>query len=76
MESLEIVESFRGTIAASLLIVFGLIYTIYGLQKAYKNRPHQHIHFHADETVHTHQHTHKKEHAHVHTQSKKKSITP
>ena len=76
LEKLEIIESFRGTIAAYLLIFFGLIYTIYGLQKIYRNKPHQHIHFHADGTAHTHQHTHKKEHAHIHAEIKKKSITP
>ena len=76
LESLEVIESFRGTIAAYLLIIFGLFYTIYGFRKAYKNRSHQHIHFHVDGTVHTHKHIHKKSHAHIHTETKKKSITP
>jgi sulfite exporter TauE/SafE len=76
LENLEIVESFRGTIAAYLLIIFGLIYTIYGLRKAFKNRPHEHTHFHIDGTIHSHIHTHKKEHVHIHSNSKKKSITP
>lgn len=76
IENLEIIESFRGAVAAYLLIVFGLIYTIYGLRKAYKNKPHQHIHFHINGTVHTHKHIHKKSHAHIHTETKKKSITP
>ena len=76
LENLEIIESFRGTIAAYLLIVFGLIYTIYGLRKAFKNKPHEHIHFHIDGTTHSHIHTHKKEHVHIHSKSKKKSITP
>lgn len=76
LENLEIIESFRGTVAAYLLIAFGLIYTIYGLQKAYKNKPHNHIHFHADGTSHAHKHTHLKEHVHVHDKSKNESITP
>jgi len=76
LESLEIIESLRGTIAAYFLIAFGIIYTFYGLQKAYKNKPHQHIHVHTDGTVHTHTHIHKKEHSHIHIETKKKSITP
>ena len=76
IESLEIIESFRGTVAAYLLIFFGIFYTIYGLRKAYKNRPHQHIHFHIDGTVHTHKHIHQKEHTHIHAETKKKKITP
>ncbi|MEN8117704.1 MAG: hypothetical protein ABFS16_12035 [Bacteroidota bacterium] len=74
LESLEVIESFRGAIAAYLLIAFGLIYTVYGLRKAYNNKPHHHVHIHANGTVHSHQHIHKKEHAHVHTE--KKSVTP
>jgi len=76
LENLEIIESFRGMVAAYFLIVFGLIYTIYGIRKVIKNKPHQHVHVHSDGTIHTHQHKHKKEHAHIHTQSKKKSVTP
>ncbi|MCY1721117.1 sulfite exporter TauE/SafE family protein [Prolixibacteraceae bacterium Z1-6] len=76
IESLEIIESFRGTVAAWLLIAFGLVYTIYGLRKAYTNQTHEHAHVHTDGTVHTHQHVHKKEHVHIHSEKKKKSITP
>jgi ABC-type nickel/cobalt efflux system permease component RcnA len=76
LENLEIIESFRGTMAAYLLIFFGLIYTTYGLRKAYKNKPHQHIHFHVDGTIHSHKHTHKREHAHVHPNKRNRSITP
>lgn len=76
LENLEIIESFRGSLAAYFLIAFGLIYMIYGIRKAYKNKPHKHLHVHADGTVHTHVHRHKKEHAHVHSETKKKNITP
>lgn len=69
------IESQRGTIAAFLLIAFGLLYMIYGIRLIYKNKPHKHIHFHANGTIHAHFHTHKKEHAHVHS-DKKKKITP
>lgn len=75
LDKLVSTESVRGNIAAWMLIAFGLVYTIYGIRKAYKNKPHQHLHIHTDGTVHTHSHIHKKEHSHVH-EKKEKSITP
>jgi sulfite exporter TauE/SafE len=68
-------ESSRGEIAAWLLIAFGLVYFVWGLRRAIKNRPHKHKHIHIDGTVHEHVHTHVKEHAHVHKE-KKKIMTP
>jgi sulfite exporter TauE/SafE len=79
----EGVEGFRGNIAGWLLIGFGLAYLAWGLNRAYRNRPHSHWHSHADGTLHLHQHTHANEHAHAHTESdsvkkapKPRSITP
>jgi sulfite exporter TauE/SafE len=68
-------ESVRGDIAAWVLTAFGLVYLIWGLRRAWKNRPHTHGHVHGDGHVHEHEHTHFKEHAHPHGQAKK-SITP
>jgi len=76
LDQLTIIESFRGNIAAWLLIGFGLSYTAYGLRKAYLNKPHEHFHTHSDGTIHKHRHTHKKEHTHMHPDKEKKSITP
>lgn len=76
LENLEIIESLRGTIAAYLLIGFGLIYTIYGIRRIGLKKSHTHIHVHEDGTVHTHLHKHKKEHSHVHSLNKRKSVTP
>ena len=59
-------ESFRGDIAVWFLIAFGLIYFIWGLRKAVKNRPHEHIHVHTDGDAHSHEHTHQEEHVHIH----------
>lgn len=75
VHKLEIFESVRGNIAAWLLIAFGLVYFIWGLQRAYKNKPHTHLHPHADGSVHLHKHTHTAEHAHAHTDSTI-SLTP
>ena len=73
---LQDVESTRGEIAAWLLISFGLVYMIWGLRKAYKNKPHSHVHFHEDGEMHVHKHIHEKEHAHVHINENKANITP
>ncbi|HHI02108.1 MAG: hypothetical protein DRP51_03620 [Candidatus Zixiibacteriota bacterium] len=40
---LEFIESIRGELAAWTLIAFGLVYLIWGLRRAYKNK-HQHHH--------------------------------
>ena len=75
LHKIVIIESFRGNIAAYLLIAFGLVYFIWGLRQAYLKKPHTHFHFHADGKGHVHQHTHFNNHSHVHTDDKK-SITP
>ena len=76
VSKLENVESFRGDIAAWLLIAFGLVYFVWGMKKAVKNKPHTHVHVHSDGTYHAHEHTHKLEHTHVHENSVKKTMTP
>ena len=72
---LEIIEGVRGEVAAWLLISFGLLYSVWGLRQALRNRPHTHSHFHSDGTTHEHDHTHHDEHTHVHGE-KNSSITP
>jgi hypothetical protein len=74
VSKLEAFEAFRGGIAAWFLIAFGLVYLVWGLRKAYRNRPHEHTHEHGDETSHSHEHTHIKGHLHVH--KKEKTVTP
>ena len=85
---LEGVESTRGEIAAWLLIGFGLAYFVWGMRRAWKDKPHTHAHLHGhDEAhehphspehgVHEHVHSHEKaEHAHLHGEEKKANITP
>ncbi len=74
--SLEAVESIRGNIAGWSLIILGLLYTIWGLKKSFKNETHSHLHVHSDGTVHHHTHNHKSsEHAHLH-EDNKSSTTP
>jgi len=69
-------ESARGNIAAWLLTAFGFVYFIWGIRRAYKNKPHTHFHSHGDGVLHSHTHVHKEEHTHVHTEEKKPSMTP
>ncbi|MBI3008622.1 MAG: sulfite exporter TauE/SafE family protein [Candidatus Omnitrophica bacterium] len=73
---LEILESFRGNLAAWALIAFGFVYFIWGLRQAIRNRPHAHLHDHIDEGDHVHTHVHNKEHLHIHNKEKAASLTP
>jgi len=73
---LELIESFRGNIAAWALIAFGFVYFIWGLRRALKNRSHIHSHIHVEKDEHTHEHDHQNNHAHVHQQKGETSITP
>ena len=72
---LKAFEAFRGNLAAWALIGFGLAYFIWGMRKAFKMRPHSHIHVHEDNKGHSHIHSHHKDHAHLHGQEGK-NITP
>jgi nickel/cobalt exporter len=73
---LEIVESFRGNIAAWALIAFGLVYFVWGLRKALRNQPHEHLHSHDSGHSHIHRHTHNEDHMHVHEKENSVNITP
>ncbi|MDW3229756.1 MAG: sulfite exporter TauE/SafE family protein [Acidobacteriota bacterium] len=77
---LERIEGTRGSIAAWLLIGFGLAYLVWGLRKAYRSRPHEHLHYHPDGQAHAHLHTHEDNHLHIHKEAgengEKKNITP
>ncbi|RPJ87383.1 MAG: hypothetical protein EHM18_01420 [Acidobacteria bacterium] len=65
-ERLEWIESRRGEIAAWLLIGFGLAYATWAFYRSLRNRPHRHVHFHAEEVSHAHEHRHQSEHLHPH----------
>lgn len=73
---LENIESFRGGAAAWLLTGLGFAYFIWGLRRAIKNKPHRHIHVHADGEEHEHIHTHKTDHSHLHDERKGVRLTP
>ncbi len=73
---LEAIESFRGDLAGWALTSFGLAYTVWGIWRAIKNRPHTHAHVHADGSRHSHEHSHRDSHAHVHESPQKTNLTP
>ena len=77
----EFIEGYRGNLAAWLFILFGFVYFIWGLWKAYKNKPHKHFHIHENNEIslhkHSHEHSHDGEtHSHNHKEEKKINITP
>ncbi len=72
---LEVLESFRGNLAAWAIVAFGLVYLVWGLRRALRNRPHKHRHIHQEDS-HTHRHIHTKEHMHVHKEKSTLSLTP
>jgi len=73
---LAAVESFRGNLAAWALIAFGLVYFVWGMRRAWRHKPHEHFHFHADGHPHIHQHAHTEEHAHIHERENAGRLTP
>ncbi len=73
---LEWLEGLRGNLAGWLLLGFGLAYTVWGIHRAIRNRPHTHLHIHADGSTHDHSHGHVDEHAHVHQDEQAASMTP
>jgi sulfite exporter TauE/SafE len=73
---LEMIESVRGNIAGWILITFGLLYTIWGLRKAYRTREHAHRHSHGDGSDHAHFHRHSDQHVHIHDRAGSPNLTP
>jgi hypothetical protein len=47
LSKIEGIESFRGSLAAWAFVLLGLGYMIWGIYRALRNKPHQHIHYHA-----------------------------
>ena len=75
LSKLELFESSRGSIAAWLLIAFGLIYMLLSIRNLYRKKKHVHSHHHTDGTRHEHEHNHFSGHSHVHS-PEGKSLTP
>jgi hypothetical protein len=67
IERIVHIESWRGDIAAWLLLGFGLAYFAWGMKRALRGETHAHSHVHADGTRHSHSHDHRlAPHVHPH----------
>lgn len=76
LSRLEAFESSRGSLAAWALILFGLLYTLWGVRKAARGQRHAHVHGHGNGTVHLHEHAHSADHLHPHQEEAGRSLTP
>ena len=76
LSKIEGIESFRGNLAAYAFVLFGLIYMLWGIYRAVKNKPHKHYHYHTGETAHDHEHIHANNHDHTHKKEKVINLTP
>ena len=75
-ERMLALESLRGELAAWGLIAFGTLYAVWGVRRAFRNRPHAHWHAHDDGAVHDHVHDHHGGHLHPHERPARPSMTP
>ncbi len=76
LERVELIEEFRGSLAAWAMIAFGAVYLAWGLARAFRGRVHAHDHAHEDGQVHAHAHTHGGAHLHVHAGEEGFRVTP
>jgi len=51
-------ESIRGGVAGWAMLVFGLIYGVWGLFRAWRNRPHKHFDIYEDGSLYVYEHRH------------------
>jgi sulfite exporter TauE/SafE len=73
---LQAFEGARASLAARALIAVGLLYLLWGLRRAWRNKPHAHAHAHASGQVHRHEHAHDAPHRHAHPDASARSLTP
>ena len=71
------IEDFRGDLATWFLIAFGLIYMLWGIRNAIKNKPHKHILSDGKEVWHDHnEHSHESGHSHAKKSGVSRSFWP
>lgn len=59
-------ESIQSVFYGWLLITFGFVYFVWGLHKAIRLKPHEHLHLHKEGEPHAHLHRHFFNHSHPH----------
>lgn len=72
---LEGIELSRGEMAAWFLLIFGFLYFVWGVHRAFRLKPHDHEHIHEGGASHEHTHAHVTTHSHIHL-SKPVNMTP
>jgi len=76
VSKLEFLEGMRGGILSWIFTAFGLVYMVWGIRRAIRNKPHEHLHFHSDGSDHEHEHSHHNEHLHIHEKDNVVNLTP
>jgi sulfite exporter TauE/SafE len=72
MYKLAWAEEIRGGIAAWALLIFGVIYTIWGVHRSSKNKLHKHFDIHGDGTMYVFEH----DHQHPVNRAERHKVTP
>lgn len=76
LERVQVIEAWRGNLAAWAMIAFGAVYLAWGLKRAARGTTHCHAHAHAAGESHVHGHTHEAAHAHPHGETEGFNLTP
>jgi hypothetical protein len=58
LNKISLFENIRGGIAGWVLLVFGLVYGLWGWLRAYRNRPHKHFDTYQDGSLYVYEHKH------------------
>ena len=75
LEHVQVIEEWRGNLAAWAMIAFGAVYLAWGLKRAARGVTHSHVHLH-DTGSHAHRHTHEAAHVHPHGETEGFNVTP
>jgi sulfite exporter TauE/SafE len=76
--SLKVFEASRGSVAAWLLLAFGLVYLVWGVRRALRSRPHSHWHVHEGRGFILHKHASRDGEGagHTHPETDAAELTP
>lgn len=58
LSRLSVFQDIRGNVSGWCLLLFGIIYLLWGLRKAYLNQPHKHFEVYNNEDVYVYEHRH------------------
>jgi len=58
LSKLSMFQDVRGNVSGWCLLVFGLLYFIWGVRSAYLNKPHKHFEVYNDEDIYVYEHRH------------------